>query len=231
MHQLKNMKPIEIPNYTLNKHFNYYTFSDEDGRDVFYYHLDYEISGFPYQISVNIDSLEENNYLKRCLWRLNEAKIYDEHFERYLYYFFQRAITYWEFNLFILDESILDKNGKYCPAANKILMRNYEKATDDIHSFIDTNTPYSNRDSEIIFHLLKMKITRKHIFDKCNPIGRIEFEKGLINDSLKFSYIDEYDGNSKFYSELLDKKDTHYEFYKEVFIMTTNGRLKLIYLK
>ena len=225
------MQPIEIPNYKLNKHFNYYTFSDEDGRDVFYYHLDSEQIGFPYQISINIESFENNHYLKWCFWRLNEAKVYDEHFERYLFYLFRRALKYREFNLFVLDEVILDKNGKYCPAVNKTLLKNYKKVTEDIPSLIYTDKPYSKRCSEIIFHLLKMQITSNHISEKCTPIERVEFENGLINDSMKFAYVEEYDSNSNFFSEIVGKEDEHNEFYKEVFIMATNKNVKLIYLK
>ncbi len=215
------MQPIEIPNFTLNKHFNYYTFSDENGRDVFYYHMDCEEFGFPYQVSVNIEFLENNNYLFRCLWRLTTIKVYDEHFERYLFYFFRRALTYKEFNLCLLDEVILDKNGKYCPAVNKMLMKKYKKVSEDISSFIATYTAYASKHSEIVFFLLKMQLTNKHISEKCTPIGRSDFEKGLINDPLKFAYLEEYDANNNFYSELIDKEHEHYKLYNEVYVMTT----------
>lgn len=225
------MQPIEIPNYTLNKHFNYYTFSDENGRDVFYYHMDCEECGFPYQVSVNIEFFENNNYFYRCLWRLITIKVYDEHFERYLRYFFRRALTYKEFNLCLLDEAILDKNGKYCAAVNKMLMKKYKKVSEDIPSFIATYTAYSSQYSEIIFRLLKMHLTNKYISEKCTPIGRTDFENGLINDHLKFAYVDEYDVNNNFYSELVDKEHEHYKLYNEVFVMTTFDVVKLIYLK
>ena len=222
---------MEIPNFTLNKHFNYYTFSDENGRDVFYYHMDSEEFGFPYQVSVNLEFFENFDYLFKCLYKLSTLKVYDEHFERYLFYFFRRALTYKEFNLCLLDEVILDKNGKYCPAVNKMLMKKYKKVSEEIPSFISTYTAYSSEYSEIIFFLLKMQLTNKHISEKFTTIGRSDFEKGLINDPLKYAYLEEYDTNNNFYSELIDKEHEHYKLYNEVYVMTTLDVVKLIYLK
>lgn len=222
---------MDINNYTLNKHSNYYTFSDERGRDVFYYHMDSEEFGFPYQVSVNIEFFENNNYFYRSLWLLRTIKVYDEHFERYLFYFFRRALTYKEFNLCVLDEIILDKNGKYCAAVNKTLMKKYKKVSEEIPSFISTYTAYSSEYSEIIFFLLKMQLTNKYISEKCTPIRRPDFEKGLINDPLKFAYLEEYDVKNRFYWEIVDKEHEHYKLYNEVYVMTTLDVVKLIYLK
>jgi hypothetical protein len=110
-------------------------------------------------------------------------------------------------------------------------MKKYKKVSEDIRSFIATYTAYSSEQSEIMFRLLKMQLTNKHISEKCTPIGRSDFEKGLINDPLKFAYVEEYDANNNFYSELIDKEHEHYKLYSEVFIMTTFDDVKLIYLK
>lgn len=157
---------------------------------------------------------------------MNEIKT-----EFYLKLLFKRLITYNEFDVYKIRTCILDNSGKLNYALASYCLKIFDSMDDRPWEFIYVNTPYSDLYNHLYFSYVQINIFYSRIQRNSKKITKEEFEIGLINDDLKFAYVEEYDLNNEFFCENIIEESEEYEFYQKVFLMFSNRKLMMVYVQ
>ena len=215
----------QISGYYLRKQGSYYIYSDEQGRDVFYFDKSAEQSSF----SMNI-SLFENQFINYVRSRL----IYDHLSETktvfYLKLLFKRLITYDEFDIRKIRNFALDHSGKLNHTLNTYCLKVFGSIEKRPWDFIFVNTPYSEKYNYLYFSCVQNNVTYSRIIEDSEKITRAEFENDLINDDLKLAYVEEYTSHNEFFCENISEDSSEYEHYHKAYAMFSNKKLVMFYV-
>ena len=220
----------QISGYYLRKQGEYYIFSDENSRDVFYFNKSSEKSSFPFKFSLYIYSFEDKLMSYICS-RLSCDQLDETKTVFYLKLLFKRLITYNEFDIYKIRTCILDNSGKLNYALASYCLRIFDSIDDRPWEYIFVNTPYSDLYNHLYFSCVQINIFYSRILKNSQKITRVEFENGLINDDLKFAYVEEYDINNEFFCENIIEESEESEFYQRVFFMFSNKKLMMVYVQ
>lgn len=226
------MKLKLAKNYQLNNCGRYYTISNCEGKDVFYFKKSNINYGFPFYSNIKIDVFEDE-LLNYCERKMSQCYLSNEKFEFFLITYFNRLLKYpTKLDLYKIDEHLLNKDGKL-----SITLLNYD--LDRISSFAENlnlhlsiNIPYSPSYNWWIFNTVQKIITYNYFERDLDvaELSREDFEKALNNDKLKIEYVEHYDPENKFYFEFV-KDDDNLPEAKIVFYMTTKEQLQFFFLK
>lgn len=224
------MKTQLPKHFQLNNCIKYYTISHH-GRDVFYFNRESFFSGFPHQMNVKTEVFNDQ-LLEYCESKMNGGFITDEQMEFYIVKYFNRLVTHKEkFNLFKIDDYLLDKNGKFSYNTFNYDRRLRKRIFKYAVNYFHLDTPFSENKNWYIFNCIKKESIN---FEKDRDIAefsRAEFEKELINEQLKHEYVDHYDAENKFYFEFVGDDEENFDFAKIVLYLVQNGKVKLFFLK
>lgn len=113
------------------------------------------------------------------------------------------------YDQFYFDDSVLDKDGKLNINSYKLLQElNYEKMKSDG----EDDVPVSRNNYPGLFSVInnQLCIHKNRIMKDSKSITKIQFESHLINDPLKFEYVNVYDNANKFYRH---KSEEGYDTY------------------
>jgi hypothetical protein len=215
----------QISGYNLRKQGSYYLYSDENGRDVFYFDESAERSSF----SLNIYLFEDKfiNYICSRLTydQLNESKIVF-----YIKLLFKRLITYDEFDLHKIRNFALDHSGKLNHTMNTYYLKVFGSIEKRPYDFIFVNTPYSDLYNQLYFSCIQANVFYSSCQEDSEKITRTEFENGLINDDLKLAYLEEYDSNNEFFCEHIGDDSVKFDYFQTVYAMFSNKKLMMVYV-
>ena len=224
------MKTQLAKNYQLNNCGKYYTISNK-GRDVFYFNKDSFFVGFPQQLNVKTEVFNDQ-FLEYCESKMNSWYRTDEQLEFYIVKYFNRLVTYKEkFKTFMIDEYLLDKNGRLSYNTFNFDRRLRRKIFQNASNYFQNDVAYSDNINWYIFNCIKKQaidFKKNKDFAECS---RAEFENELCNDELRHEYVEHYDSDNKFYFEFVGDEDENFNFAKIVFSLTQNGKMKLFFLK
>lgn len=226
------MKLKLAKNYQLNNCGRYYTISNCEGKDVFYFKKSNINYGFPFYSNIKIDVFEDE-LLYYCERKMSQCCLSNEKFEFFLITYFNRILKHQaKLNLYKIDEHLLNKNGKL-----SITLLNYD--LDRISSFAENlnlhlsiNIPYSPNYNWWIFNTVQKMITYNY-FERDSDVAELsreDFEKELNCDLLKMEYVEHYSHDNKFYFEFVKNED-NLPKAKIVFYMTTKEQVQLFFLK
>ena len=224
------MKTQLEKNYQLNNCIKYYTISHH-GRDVFYFNKESFFRGYPNQMNVKTEALGDQ-LLDYCEAKMNISNVSDEQVEFYIIKYFNRLLKHKDkYNLFKIDDYLLDKNGKFSYNTFNYDRKFRKKIFKNAANYFQNDVPYSENKNWYIFNCVK-KEAADFEKDKDNAeITSSEFEKELSNDLLRHEYVELYDSENTFHFEFIDDEDENFKFAKIVFFLTQNGKIKLFFLK
>jgi hypothetical protein len=215
----------QISGYNLRKQGSYYLYSDEHGRDVFYFDKSAEFSSF----SLNI-SLFEDKFINYVCSRLTYDQMNEIQTEFYLKLLFKRLITYDEFDIHKIRNFALDHSGKLNHTLNRYCLKVFGSIEKRPWDFIFVNTPYSEKYNYLYFSCVQINVTYSRILEDSEKISRAEFENDLINDDLKLAYVEEYTSHNEFFCENISEDSSEYEHYRKAFAMFSNKKLVMFYV-
>lgn len=223
------MKTQLPKNFQLNNHLKYYTISHH-GRDVFYFKKESLYKGFPNQINVKTSSFKDQ-LLNYCEDKMNTWDISDSKLEFYIIKYFNRLLRYKsKFELFKIDDYLLDKNGKLNIVSLNYFKERLKNVFLNLEQYFQINTPFSANQNWWLYNFIKKQnIDFEKDFDLAE-LNRDDFEKELNTLNLQIEYVENYHTNNKFYFEFI-KNDDYFKSAKIVFYMTTKEELKLFFLK
>jgi hypothetical protein len=224
------MKTQLAKNYQLNNCGKYYTISNK-GRDVFYFNKESFFAGFPQQLNVKTEAFNDQ-FLEYCESKMNSWYRTDEQLEFYIVKYFNRLITYKEkFKTFMIDDYLLDKNGRLSYNTFNYDRRLRKKIFQNASNYFQNDVAYSDNINWYIFNFIKKEAIEFKNDKDIAECSRAEFENALSNDELRHEYVEHYDSGNKFYFEFVGDEDENFNFAKIVFSLTQNGEMKLFFLK
>ncbi len=221
---------IKLPNdYKLNNCGNYYTVSDYHGRDLFYYKPEYLFQGFPAQINV-LTSKFSDQFLSYCEQKMNDLYISDEKLQFYIINYFNRLLKYRTFDIYKIDEYLLDKNGSFSPILHAYYLSRYNSVTNNMELYFKPNLPYSINNQNWFFKIVEKQIFNIEIEPGIIEIDRADFERELSIDALKFEYVEGFHTSNQFYYEMIEEE--HFKpYFKECYYMTVDKHLQFFFVK
>ena len=215
--------------YTLNNCGNYYTVCNKDGTDVFYFRPEFAEEGFPAQINV-LTSKFSDAFMNYCERKMNEVNISDEKLQFYIIKYFNRLLKYRTFDIYKIDEHLLDKNGRFNTILHENYLSSYHSVSNNLELYFKPNLPYSSNTHDWFFKFVEKQIFKIELESGIIEIDRSDFEKELSCDALKFEYVDGFHSSNKFYFELVD--ESHIKpYFSECYYMTLNDQLQFFFLK
>lgn len=215
----------QISGYFLRTQGSYYIYSDENGRDVFYFDKSAEFSSF----SLNIN-LFDDKLITYISYRLTYDKQNESKMIFYLKLLFKRLITYDEFDTHKIRNFALDHSGKLNHALNNYCLSVFGSIEKRPWDYIIVNTPYSDLYNYFYFSCVQANVSYSNCLEESEKITRTEFENGLINDDLKLAYLEQYGSNNEFFCEKISDDSIKFEFFQTVFVMFSNKKMMMVYV-
>ena len=191
------MTDVFLTQYTIYRRGDNYLISDYNGRDVFYYNIKSFWQSFPQNISVNT-AIFNDSLMDFCIKQLSENNLNESKIEFYLMTYFKRMLKYDFSKYFILDDSVLDKNGKLSLPLWRYYVKSYMNLFLNKELLFKLNEPFTIDYNSHLFDLINKEVDRKTMLNDSIAISRYDFELELSNDLLKEAYVEEYDLKSEF---------------------------------
>ncbi len=183
-----------------------YVISDDlTGRDLFYFEV------FKQDDMIFFDSnlVFKTKKLKDLIELLISNDLPNETVEIIAAKLFTSVKRIKYYDQFYFDDCVLDKNGKLNFDSYKLLQQlNYEKLKSDG----EYDVPISRNNYPDLFAVVnnELCIHKNRVMKDSKSITKIQFEFHLINEPLKFEYVNVYDKDNKFYRH---KSEEGYDTY------------------
>jgi hypothetical protein len=221
------MEQLILSRYQLELRGDYYIISNEQGRDIFYYRVNSEHQGFPFNISVNLDCYHDL-LLHYCFRRLNELHAAGKSMARYLGFFFRRFISYTFSEQFFIDEKNLNREGRFNPVVHQYHLRGFHQLMFRWFNVLKADFPYTENSGADVFDMIK-KLSAGHaqLEEDSIEIERNDFEKILVNDDLRSSYVELYQSDNTFTFEIAPQGFPN-DKIKEAYSLYHRGILQMV---
>ena len=209
---------------------NIYIIGYIDGRDVFYFRPPKNpMTGisFPHNISVNI-SFFEDHLMYFCIQQIATRHLNEEKLLFFLTKIFNRMLEHDNYELFFIEDCILDRNGQYNELLHNYFNDRYIDMFINPYGFYSVNVPYSLSYNKDLFLFMTKEIIWSELKKKVRKIDRTAFEAALVSKELADAYVEEYNHESLFYYE--QEIDSHNNGITGGYLMILESRVQLIVL-
>jgi len=184
--------------------------SDDDGKDIFYFHLLYiekDEDGYLFDTNLSIQSNPESVINKIEL--LISPGLTENEIDVLAQDIFEAIKVNPFYKQFYFSDQVLNRNGKfnleYYNTLNKINLKKISQDTLEL-------TPMSETSYPELFEIFKKHfiINQAEIMNNSKEISKTDFEVQLVNNELRNEYINSYDLKNSFFKYSDDSGEITY---------------------